>query len=105
MMLGTLLNANYDTGLWQGDGEDHLESLTCPVVIQPDALAAALRRAEEAERERDGWKAQAEKESIWNAFHRAWTACVGTPKYDKSPWTEVSAQVAAVSVSDPEPSR
>jgi hypothetical protein len=25
---------------WQGDGEDHLESLTCPVVIQPHILKA-----------------------------------------------------------------
>lgn len=24
--------------LWQGDGHDHLESLTCPVVIQPEQL-------------------------------------------------------------------
>lgn len=23
---------------WQGDGEDHLESLTCPVLIRPEAL-------------------------------------------------------------------
>jgi hypothetical protein len=25
---------------WQGDGEDHLESLTCPILIQPDQLRA-----------------------------------------------------------------
>ena len=28
--------------LWQGDGEDHLESLTCPVVIRPEVLKRIL---------------------------------------------------------------
>lgn len=39
---------------WQGDGEDHLESLTCPVVISPEDLAelvAIAERAREVERE------------------------------------------------------
>lgn len=44
--------------LWQGDGDDHLESLVCPVLIQAkqlqaivaerDSLAEQLRRAREA---------------------------------------------------------
>ena len=29
---------------WQGDGEDHLESLVCPVVISAEALAALTER-------------------------------------------------------------
>jgi len=28
--------------VWQGDGEDHLESLTCPVLIRPERLAETL---------------------------------------------------------------
>lgn len=27
-----------DYWVWQGDGEDHLESLVCPVLIQPRQL-------------------------------------------------------------------
>ena len=27
---------------WQGDGEDHLESLACPVLIEADDLRALL---------------------------------------------------------------
>lgn len=29
---------------WQGDGEDHLESLTCPVLIEADDLRALLEK-------------------------------------------------------------
>lgn len=36
---------NGDFWYWQGDGEDHLESLVCPVVIQPGQLAALLAHA------------------------------------------------------------
>lgn len=32
---------------WQGDGEDHLESLTCPVLISAEALRAALAASSE----------------------------------------------------------
>lgn len=28
--------------LWQGDGDDHLESLTCPVVIRPEQLRSII---------------------------------------------------------------
>ena len=31
---------------WQGDGDDHLESLTCPILITPDKLKAALSAKE-----------------------------------------------------------
>lgn len=31
--------------IYQGDGEDHLESLTCPVLIQPVELAALLSQS------------------------------------------------------------
>lgn len=31
-----------DYWFWQGDGEDHLESLSCPVVIRPEDLAALI---------------------------------------------------------------
>lgn len=27
---------------WQGDAEDHLESLTCPIIISPEQLRAAI---------------------------------------------------------------
>jgi len=36
---------------WQGDGEDHLESLVCPVLIQPSQLSAILQAAKAAEEE------------------------------------------------------
>jgi hypothetical protein len=32
--------------IWQGDGEDHLESLTCPVVIRPEQLLAMVESLE-----------------------------------------------------------
>lgn len=32
-----------DYWFWQGDGEDHLESLVCPVVIRADDLAALIK--------------------------------------------------------------
>lgn len=35
---------------WQGDGQDHLESLICPVLIRPEDLAAFIERAESAEK-------------------------------------------------------
>ena len=28
---------------WMGDGSDHLESLACPILIEPDDLRAAIR--------------------------------------------------------------
>lgn len=31
---------NGEVWIWQGDGEDHLESLTCPVLIRPEQLRA-----------------------------------------------------------------
>lgn len=34
---------------WQSDGEDHLESLICPVLIRANYLAAFIARAEKAE--------------------------------------------------------
>jgi NTP pyrophosphatase (non-canonical NTP hydrolase) len=37
---GDMLRGDY--WFWQGDGEDHLESLACPVVIRPEELAALL---------------------------------------------------------------
>jgi hypothetical protein len=40
--------------------------------------------------------AQQEREPLWNAFHRCWTACVGTERYDKAPWRECAMQVGAV---------
>jgi hypothetical protein len=36
-----------------------------------------------------------EDESVRNAFHRAWTAAVGTARYDKSVWMAASAQLSA----------
>lgn len=35
---------NGEVWYWQGDGEDHLESLTCPVLIEADDLRALLER-------------------------------------------------------------
>lgn len=32
---------------WMGDGEDHLESLVCPILILPEDLKAALDAARE----------------------------------------------------------
>jgi Lar family restriction alleviation protein len=32
-------------------------------------------------------------ETVWAAFHRAWTACVGTPHYDKRVWIAAEAQL------------
>lgn len=31
---------------WQGDGEDHLESLTCPIIITPEALREILQKVQ-----------------------------------------------------------
>ena len=33
---------------WQGDGEDHLESLTCPVLIRAEDLRAIAKQLDEA---------------------------------------------------------
>lgn len=38
---------------------------------------------------------QVERAATWAAFHRAWTACVGTPKYDKETWKQAEAQMLA----------
>ena len=38
-----------DYWIWQGDGEDHPESLTCPVLIQADDLRSILADAKQAE--------------------------------------------------------
>lgn len=40
--------ARGDYWVWQGDGEDHLESLVCPVLIRPEDLIAILKTAEAA---------------------------------------------------------
>lgn len=38
---------------WQGDGEDHLESLSCSVVIRPEDLREILEKLAAAAKERD----------------------------------------------------
>lgn len=44
-------NAFLNGSVWfyQGDGNDRLESLTCPVMIQPDALLALLTKIDKAD--------------------------------------------------------
>lgn len=37
---------NEECWIWQGDGSDELESLTCPVVIRPEVLAALMAPAD-----------------------------------------------------------
>lgn len=37
---------------WQGDGEDHVESLTCPILIEPSDFIARIAEAVKEERER-----------------------------------------------------
>jgi hypothetical protein len=51
---------------WQGDGEDHLETLTCPVVIHPSELrrVAAEARAEGERKERERCAVSAEKNGL-----------------------------------------
>ena len=44
------LNARYakeidETWYWQGDGEDHLESTTCPILIEAQGLRDLLKKA------------------------------------------------------------
>ena len=39
--------------MWQGDDEDHLESLVCPIVIRPDQLKDLIREAVKQEREKE----------------------------------------------------
>ncbi len=39
---------NQEYWAWQGDGEDHLESLTCPIVIQPEDLRKLLESKKNA---------------------------------------------------------
>lgn len=53
---------------WQGDGEDRPETMAAglPVVMRVETLRAMLARADEAERDRDAWKAKA------NDPRRAW---------------------------------
>lgn len=36
-----------DYWCWQGDGEDHLESLVCPVIIHPQDLLGIINNAGE----------------------------------------------------------
>jgi hypothetical protein len=36
--------AKGDYWAWQGDGEDHLESLVCPVLIRPEVLSALMKK-------------------------------------------------------------
>jgi hypothetical protein len=48
-----------------------------------DALAA--REAEIAAR----------SHTPWTCFHRAWSACVGQPGYDKAVWKAAEAQLVA----------
>lgn len=43
---------NEDCWIYQGDGNDNLESLACPVVIYPEALEAIVKQAGEVMRER-----------------------------------------------------
>jgi hypothetical protein len=46
-----------DTWYWQGDGEDHLESLTCPIIITPEKLKTELQQASDGEAKKfEGWK-------------------------------------------------
>jgi len=48
---------------WQGDGEDHLESLTCPVIISAEAMRAGdqeLAEARGVRRQEINWKKRAE---------------------------------------------
>lgn len=37
---------HFEYWVWQGDGLDELETLTCPVLIRPEALLSMLKRAE-----------------------------------------------------------
>lgn len=36
-----------ETWYWQGDGEDHLDSLTCPIIITPEKFKAEIKAAKE----------------------------------------------------------
>lgn len=50
--LKSLLDAkNEDYWAWQGDDEDHLESLVCPVVIYADDLRDIIAKGDRAEKE------------------------------------------------------
>lgn len=40
------------------------------------------------------WR-QERSDVVCAAFHRAWTACVGTPLYDKSIWKAAERQLIA----------
>lgn len=43
-----------DYWAWQGDGEDHLESLSCPVVIHPADLMVMIAEIESLDDEKVG---------------------------------------------------
>jgi regulator of replication initiation timing len=40
---------NGEVWYWQGDEEDHLESLTCPVLIEANDLRELLERSKKSE--------------------------------------------------------
>lgn len=44
--------------VWQGDGEDHPESLTCPILIQPEDMRAILARLDRSEQKDEAYKPQ-----------------------------------------------
>jgi len=46
--LDKIADGNFDYWIWQGDGEDRLESLVCPVLIEADDLRAMSLTPEEA---------------------------------------------------------
>jgi len=46
--LDKVIPDNYDYWIWQGDGEDHLESLTCPVLIEAQDLRDLTLTPDEA---------------------------------------------------------
>jgi len=47
---------NEECWLWQGDGEDKLGSLVCPVVISPRALSELTGKCAELEKENHDWR-------------------------------------------------
>ena len=41
---------------WMGDGNDHIESLSCPILIEPEDFKAEIRKLFEEIEEHDCWR-------------------------------------------------
>lgn len=92
---------------WQGDGEDHLESLTCPVLIRPEILKAMHDESVTAAIRRGDFEAvDARQVALFEPWDKARTRTYDAdsrPKELDATWIFAALRVAAAGAEEESP--